>query len=147
MKISFVRPLALLALSASLCSTILANPSGPSKPGMGGKMGGPGMGRTGGMRGGMMGRMMKELNLTSAQQAKMKTLMEQRRAIRQNTTLSDDQKRTKMKAMNPKIDAILTPAQRQKRETMMKERMKQWGQGGKRSGGMGGPAMGARMGG
>ncbi len=130
MKLSIVRLLAPFALSATLCTLVMAAPnSGPKPGGMNGeKMGGR-------MRGGMMGRMMKGLNLTPAQQAKMKVVMEQRLAIRQSTTLSEDQKRAKMMAFDPKINAILTPEQRKKFATMMAERRKQWGQGGGQGGG------------
>ena len=146
MKLSIVRSLALLALSASLCSLVVAAPptagAKPGAGGPGGRMGGPGGGGRRG--GGMMMRMMKDLNLTPAQQAKMKTLMDQRRAVRESTTLTDDQKRAKMTAMNPKIDAILTPAQRKKRATMMAEMRKRFQGGGGRMGGGPGGAPRAR---
>lgn len=82
-----------------------------------------------GMRGGM--RMMKELNLTDAQKAKLKPIMEAQRAqmmkLRDDTTLDRKAKMTRMKAMRgeaeKKVDAILTADQR-KKLVAMKAKMK-----------------------
>lgn len=144
MKNSF-RLVALLGLCASLTLPVLAQPgAGGGKMGgpggkMGGRMGGPGGGRMrgmGGMRG--MGRMVKELGLTAAQQAKMKTIMDANRpammALFQNKSMSEAEKRTKMRAMGAanakKMMAILTPAQRAKVTKMQAEQRAGRGPGG-----------------
>ena len=129
-----------LASAAPQAAPPAGKMGGPGQ--MGGRLGGPGgMRRGGGMGMRRMERMAKEMGLTDAQKAKVKTIMEAQRpqmmALRSNTSLSDDQRRAKMRTMmtaqNKKIAAVLTPAQRKKMETMMKERR---GRGG---GPMGGP--------
>ena len=77
------------------------------------------------MRGGGM-RMMKELNLTDAQKAKLKPIMEAQRdkmmAMRDDTTMDRKTKMAKMKAMRDetakKVAAILTPDQKKKMAAM-----------------------------
>jgi Spy/CpxP family protein refolding chaperone len=72
---------------------------------------------------------MADLNLTEAQQTQMKALNEEFRtksaAIRNDATLTDDQKREKgmelRKAQNEKRLAILTPEQKKQWEEKMKE--------------------------
>lgn len=79
---------------------------------------------------------MADLNLSADQENKMKALNEEGRtkaeAIRNDASLSDDDKRAKMmemrKAQNEKRLAILTPEQKKKWEQKMKER------GGERNG-------------
>lgn len=73
---------------------------------------------------------MAELNLTEDQQAKMKVVSDESRAgseaIRNDASLSDEQKREKMmewrKTQNEKRNAILTPEQKKKWDEIMKER-------------------------
>ncbi len=113
-----------LTTSLAMATTSFAAPQKPAGKGAG--KGGPG-GR-GGMRGGPM-RMMKELNLTAAQQTKIKAIMEasrpQMKALRENTKLSEQDKHAQMmkmrKAQMEKINAVLTPAQRTKFAAMQKE--------------------------
>lgn len=111
--------------------------------------GGPGgPGRRGGMRGmgGMMNRMAKELGLSAAQKTKLEAAMkkngDKRRAIRENKSLSQDQKKTQMKALRTsseaQMKAILTPAQRTKLAAMqakMRDHMRE--NGGRMGGGLG----------
>ena len=83
---------------------------------------------------------MKELNLTDAQKAQMKASREEMRtkmdAIRQNTSLTEDQKKTQMEALRneqkQKMEAMLTPEQRTKFAELRKnkgERSETMGQG------------------
>jgi Spy/CpxP family protein refolding chaperone len=81
----------------------------------GGKMGGP-------MMAGNPQRVAKELNLTADQQTKMKSIMQsanqQERTIKQNQSLSQDDKHAQIKQLRDstksQISAILTPDQQQK---------------------------------
>ena len=106
-----------LMLGLSLCGALLTT-SAQAAPGA--KDGKPGKGM-GGMRGGGM-RMMKDLNLTDAQKAKLKPIMESQRtqmkAIREDTKLDSKAKMAKMKTMRDgmekKVNAILTADQRKK---------------------------------
>ncbi|MBX3737110.1 MAG: hypothetical protein KF715_10495 [Candidatus Didemnitutus sp.] len=87
-------------------------------------------------RGEMLGaRMAKELGLSEDQEKQIKAINESYRpqleAIREDKSLSRDQKREKSQALNKereaKVDAVLTPEQRTKAQAMrekMKERMK-----------------------
>lgn len=76
--------------------------------------------------------MMNELNLTPDQKSKMKAIhesaKEQRNAIKSDSTLTQDEKRAKMKdfqkSQSQKINSILTPDQQAKRNAYMKN-MKQ----------------------
>ena len=73
----------------------------------------------------------KELNLTDGQKAKVKPILEeqmtQMKAVREDTTLSQDQKREKMKQIHEtthsQINEILTPEQ-QKKFAELKEQHK-----------------------
>lgn len=113
-------------LGLSLCGGLLTS-SVHAAPGANGKAGKNGKD---GMRGGGM-RMMKELNLTDAQKAKLKPIMEaqrdQMKAMREDTTLDGKAKKAKMKAMRAsmekQVNAILTPDQ-QKKMADMKAKMK-----------------------
>ena len=77
--------------------------------------------------------MMKDLNLTPDQSAKMKNVMEEMRpkmdALRDNTSLTPDEKRSQLKALRDeqktKVDAILTPDQRTKMEEKRKKMMEE----------------------
>lgn len=81
-------------------------------------------------RGDMQRNAMADLGLSEAQEKQMKTLAEETRtkseAIRNNASLSDEQKRTQMmdlrKAQHEKRMAILTPEQKKKWEAQVKER-------------------------
>ncbi len=83
----------------------------------------------------------KRLNLTADQQTQVKAIDEdtgkQMMAVRNDTSLSQDDKRSKMmdirKASQDKIRGILTDDQKTKYDAMlaeMKDRMKERGQGG-----------------
>jgi protein CpxP len=123
--------LSLLALSSVLSSAVIAAPAGgpAKKPGMGGP-------HAGGQRGNrMMERMAKDLGITDAQKSKimamMKGQMPKYRAIREDASLTPDQKRAKIKgireANDKKVMAILTPEQRKKFAAMMKDRRNRMG--------------------
>jgi protein CpxP len=130
MKIRLFTVLPALALLSLLGSTVSAAPTtAPAgKTGLNGRPGQPGGGRMRGMQ-----RMANELGLTEAQKKKlmanMRATMPSYRALREDTKLTPDQKRAKMRSLREenqkKINAILTPAQRKKLETMMKERRNQ----------------------
>ncbi len=70
----------------------------------------------------MLARLTKELDLTTDEQAKIKPILEdahtQMQSIHQDTTLSDEDKRSKMKeardSLNSAINAQLTPDQQTK---------------------------------
>ena len=108
-----------LSLGGGLATTAHAAPG--AKDGKAGKNG---------MRGGGM-KVMKELNLTDAQKAKLKPIMQAQRdkmmAMRADTTTDRKAKMAKMKAMRAetekKVNAILTPAQ-QKQLADIKAKMK-----------------------
>jgi periplasmic protein CpxP/Spy len=80
----------------------------------------------------------KQLNLTDDQKAKLKTILEdegkQMRDVRQDTSLSQDQRQDKMKQIhettNSQINDILTPDQ-QKKFADLKEQQKTHQQGNK----------------
>ncbi len=126
--------LSALMLGLSLCGGLLnsahaAPADGAAKPGKAGKAGKRGDGK--GQRGGMGMKMMQELDLTDAQKAKLKPIMEaqrdQMKAMREDTTTAPADKRTKMKAMRAEVEkkanAILTSDQK-KKLTDMKAKMK-----------------------
>lgn len=77
---------------------------------------------------GHRGEMAKDLNLTDAQKTQMQQLMTQMRpkmeAIRNNTSLTPEQKRTQMqelrKTQMEQMKSILTPEQQQKMQSMQK---------------------------
>jgi Spy/CpxP family protein refolding chaperone len=91
-------------------------------------------------RGDRMQRMAKELNLTAAQKARLQPILEnsrqQMKALRSNTSLSPEQKRTRMRAIHEatqtKIRSILTTDQRRKLDEMKRQRKnhKGWNQPG-----------------
>ena len=132
-----------LMLGLSLCGGLLN--SAHAAPGQAGKAGKAGKDGRGGMRGGPM-KMMKELNLTDAQKAKIKPIMEAQRdkmkAMREDTSLDRKAKTTKMKAMrddmDKKINAILTPDQRKKWAAMKAKMKAERGKGGADKGKRGG---------
>ena len=84
-----------------------------------------------GQRGPQLEWLSKELNLTPEQQAKVKPILEdqskQMKTTREDTTLTQDQKREKMKQIHEtthsQINDILTPEQ-QKRFAELKEQQK-----------------------
>ena len=103
-------------------------------------------GRRGGPRGGprgrghMMERMAQELNLSSSQKTRLQNIMkesrERGRKIRENTSLSQDQKRTKMRenrmATKKRMDAVLTSDQKKKLAAMRSKMRAQRGPNGNR---------------
>lgn len=106
-----------LMLGLSLCSGLLTSAhAAPGKDGKAGK--GQDKDGRGGKRGGGM-KMMEALNLTDAQKAELKPILEaqreQMKALRADTTLSPKDKKAKMKAIHAateaKVNSILTPAQ------------------------------------
>jgi periplasmic protein CpxP/Spy len=93
-------------------------------------------GRGGKMQERQMEMMTKKLNLTSDQQTQIKAInedsMKQMMALRNDTSMSQDDKRSKMmdlrKASNDKIRGVLTDEQKPKFDEMqaqMRERMKE----------------------
>lgn len=149
---------ALLMLGATLSLSALAQTAPPEKPGKPGKPGAAGRpGREGrGMMGGRrMQQMMADLNLTEAQKAKIKTLTEastkKRTALMENKTLTEEQKRTKMREMGKELrdgmDKILTPEQKKKLEEKRKEMRGRFGAPGGPGGGFGRPGGAGRPGG
>jgi len=87
-------------------------------------------------RGDRMQKMADKLNLTDAQKAKIKPIMEnamqQMKALRDNDKLTREQKRDKMRAIHQatqaKINPILTAAQRQQLAQMKAQRGEHRGQ-------------------
>ena len=73
----------------------------------------------------------EKLNLTDDQKAKIKPIlqdqMRQMKAVHEDTSLSEEQKRAKMKSIHEsshdQINAVLTPEQQAKFEQMRKEQM------------------------
>ena len=73
----------------------------------------------------------EKLNLTDDQKAKVKPVlqdqMQQMKAVREDSSLSEEQKRTKMKSihesMHEQINAVLTPEQQVKFKQMKQEQM------------------------
>jgi periplasmic protein CpxP/Spy len=97
---------------------------GAKKPG-GERSGGPGGQRQ--RRPNMMTRAMKELNLTEAQKPKVMAILkkagEERKALRENTSLTPDQKREKSQAMQKStlasVQALLNADQKKKLTAMI----------------------------
>ena len=125
-KFGWVQTVALgtaLATSLAMVGTSWAAPQKPADKGA--KKGGD---KRGGRGGGPM-RMMKDLNLTDAQKAKVKAIMEvsqpKMKALRDNKALADKDRRTQMMKIRKddmvKINAILTPDQRTKLAAAQKE--------------------------
>ena len=81
-----------------------------------------------------MGKMKADLNLTDDQVAKIqeqrKNSMEQMKTIRENSTLSEEQKKEQLKGlhknMRESMKNILTADQLKKREELRNNRMKEW---------------------
>ena len=134
--IKMMKRVALLAVcTAALGAAIpmMAQDAPPSGGGMGG-----------GQRGGMnpqaqLDRMTKALDLTADQQTSVKAILDQsmkdNMALRQDTSLSDDDRRAKMmaarEAQSAKIKAVLTDDQKAKYDAMMaQQRQRGGGQGG-----------------
>jgi periplasmic protein CpxP/Spy len=101
-----------------------------------------------GRRGRMGEKFAKELGLTEKQKASMQKVMKESRAksekIRNDKSLSEDQKRKKMMAnredTRKRMNAILTPKQRDKAKKMREE----WRKEHPRGGGFGGPGRGPK---
>jgi Spy/CpxP family protein refolding chaperone len=83
-----------------------------------------------GMRGERMGRMASELNLTDAQKAQLKPILEQQRAqmqaLKANTSLTQEQKREQFQQLREdgrkQFLSVLTPEQQQKLRDMRAKR-------------------------
>jgi Spy/CpxP family protein refolding chaperone len=73
----------------------------------------------------------EKLNLTDEQKAKLKPIlqdqMQQMKAVREDSSLSEEQKRAKMKpiheSLHDQINAVLTPEQQAKFKQMRQEQM------------------------
>lgn len=73
----------------------------------------------------------EKLNLTDDQKAKLKPIlqdqMQQMKAVREDSSLSEDQRRTKMKSihesLHDQINAVLTPEQQAKFKQMQHDQM------------------------
>ncbi len=93
-----------------------------------------------GQRAGQLERLSKELNLTDDQKAKVKPILDeqtkQMHATQDDTSLSQEQKRDKMKQIHQtthsQINEILTPEQ-QKKFAALKEQQKEHREGSKES--------------
>ena len=132
--------LAVLTLGSLVAfSTLSRAEDTPPKPDAkhGPRQGGPG---GPGGRGDMMKKMAEELNLTDDQKEKLKPIMkeqgEKMKALFDDSSISQEDKRAKMKELREanatKIKAILTPEQTTKFEAMQKEnqeRMKKYNEG------------------
>ncbi|MFT4093136.1 MAG: hypothetical protein QM640_05815 [Niabella sp.] len=107
-----------LSITATYAQDTDAPPPPPKEKKEGGDRKGPG-----GMK------MYEDLNLTQEQKDKIKAIEDENRpklqAIRQDASLSDDDKRSKSmelrKAQKEKIDEILTPEQKTKLDEKMKK--------------------------
>lgn len=83
-----------------------------------------------------MHELTKELNLTPDQQTRIKPIFQQAHAqaktIRQDTTLSQDQKRSKIKELHEntmaQLNGILTPEQQTQLKQLQEQRKAQWQQ-------------------
>jgi Spy/CpxP family protein refolding chaperone len=93
-----------------------------------------------GQRAGQLERLSNELNLTDEQKAKVKPILDeqskQMHATQEDTSLTQDQKRDKMKQIHQtthsQINEILTPEQ-QKKFAALKEQQKEHREGSKES--------------
>jgi Spy/CpxP family protein refolding chaperone len=100
--------IAAIILTTIVCHAVFADP--------GSQAGTPGLGPN---KAGLGGRIEKQLNLTDSQKARLEPLLksarEQFTAIRDDTSLSPDQKQAKLQLLRPQIQSqvnkILTPAQ------------------------------------
>lgn len=67
----------------------------------------------------------EKLNLTDDQKAKLKPILQQMKAVREDSSLSEEQKRAKMKpiheSLHDQINAVLTPEQQAKFKQMRQE--------------------------
>lgn len=120
-------------LGVSLSPAQAQGPAGTQvgKPGdRAGRAGGPGRGRMGG---GVLRnpKIIKELGITEAQQKQINTLFEKtsarRKAIRDDKTLTDDQRKAKMQEVGKEataaLEKVFTPAQNAKIKEMRKKAM------------------------
>jgi len=128
--------LAALCTGALCAMPMLAQDAAPAAPQ--GQMGPRGGGR---MEARQVEMLTKRLNLTADQQTQVKAIdddtMKQMATVRNDTSLSQDDKRAKMmdirKGSQDKIRAVLTDEQKTKYEALlaeMRDRMRERGQGG-----------------
>ncbi len=81
-----------------------------------------------------LARMTERLNLSGAQQARIKPILEdegkQLRALRDDASLTRDQKREKFREISTaayaSIDAVLTPEQQKKHAELREKALKRW---------------------
>lgn len=133
---SWALALTLAALVGMTASTMAQTPPPPAEAHQGrfGGERGPG-----GMRGGGMRHLLEELNLSDKQKAQIKTIQQADRpkmmAVRNDASLAPDQKKSKMmvlrKENQAKIMEVLTPAQKAKFKSLLKEAGKKGGKGDK----------------
>jgi|KBSMisStandDraft_5_1062788.scaffolds.fasta_scaffold953381_1 Spy/CpxP family protein refolding chaperone len=141
MTMKMLRKVGMRAATIALCSgalcaiPMLAQDPTPAAPQ--GQMGGRGRG----MEGRQLEMLTQKLNLTADQQTQVKAIDEdtgkQMMAVRNDTSLDQDAKRTKMmgirKSSSDKIRAVLTDDQKTKYDALqaeMREKMKERQQGG-----------------
>jgi Spy/CpxP family protein refolding chaperone len=131
--------LVVLAIGATVLSTLPAMAQDPSAPPPPQGQAGPERGGPG--RGNQVEFLTKKLNLTPDQVTQVKAIdadtMKQMMALRSDTSLTPDEKKPKMTAIHQasqdKIRAVLTPDQQTKfdaLQTEMRGRMRDRGQGG-----------------
>ncbi len=129
--------LAMCTAALGAAMPMMAQDTPPSPPPQQGGMGG------GGGRGGMnsqaqLDRMTTALSLTADQQTSIKAILDQNMkdnmAMRQDTSMSDDDRRAKMmtmrQAQTTKIKAVLTDDQKTKYDAMMASQRQRGGGGG-----------------
>jgi protein CpxP len=133
MNRSFYQACTRIALTTLICGALSAIPvkAQDAAPQAGPQAGS----RMGNMQTRQLEMLTKQLNLTSDQQAQVKAIQQdtgqQMRAVRNDSSLSEDQKRSKMmdlrKTSQEKIRAVLTDEQKTKYDELqvhMRERMK-----------------------
>jgi Spy/CpxP family protein refolding chaperone len=131
LNMKFNRLFLIAALGTSTLAISLAGQTAFAEGGAKGSYNGTYEGRRGGPHGGgrMMERMADELKLTSSQKTKIQAIMkesrERGRKIRENKSLTEDQKRTWMlenrTATKKRMDAVLTSTQKKKLAEMRKQ--------------------------
>lgn len=127
----------LLAATSTLRAEDPVPPTPPINPPAGVKEGEPGPGRSrrpGGQRGERLEMMKEKLGLSTEQVEKLKAIFaedaEKIKAFREDSALTDEQKREKMRAFfqasMEKVKAVLTPDQGEKWKAEMEKRRGEW---------------------
>ena len=122
----------MIVLAVMMCAGVAALWAQATPPATNATVGGPRNGGQPGMRGTPL-ELSAELTLTADQKTKMQDILKQRqdqsKALRDDTTLTQDQKNAKrqelMKSFTTQINAVLTPDQLKKLEELQKTRMEQ----------------------